>query len=73
MRHEHAIIHHRALDFWSARLRGQSGLDGLEIGAGAGGLSLWLALNGHRVTCSDRSDVARASAALDHWLRMLRP
>jgi len=53
-----------ALDFWSARLRGQSGLDCLEIGAGAGGLSLWLALKGHRVTCSDRSDVARASAAL---------
>lgn len=53
-----------ALDFWAARLRNQHGLDCLEIGAGAGGLSLWLALRGHRVTCSDRRDVARAASAL---------
>jgi SAM-dependent methyltransferase len=53
-----------ALDFWAEQLRNRSGLDCLEVGAGAGGLSLWLALRGHRVTCSDRGDVARAASAL---------
>src|SRR5207244_2987695 len=46
------------------RLRDEGGLDCMEIGAGSGGLSLWLALRGHRVTCSDRSDAARMAATL---------
>lgn len=43
-----------ALDFWSkhAPLTG-SALDCLEIGANSGGISMWLARQGHRVVCSD--------------------
>jgi SAM-dependent methyltransferase len=53
-----------ALDFWAIALGNRSGLNCLEIGAGSGGLSLWLALRGHHVTCSDRTEVARTAAEL---------
>lgn len=45
----------RALSFWETELdRDLSGVSALELGAGqAGGLSLWLALKGASVTCSD--------------------
>jgi SAM-dependent methyltransferase len=43
-----------ALDFWKAHSRQDlSRSTVLEIGCGGGGLSLWLALQGARVTCSD--------------------
>jgi SAM-dependent methyltransferase len=41
----------QAFDLWSAHVR--SGLRCLEVGAGAGGVSLWLAQRGCDVTCSD--------------------
>ena len=44
----------RALDFWNRELPGSwDGLSALELGAGRGGLSLYLALRGCRVTCTD--------------------
>jgi 2-polyprenyl-3-methyl-5-hydroxy-6-metoxy-1,4-benzoquinol methylase len=43
-----------AVKFWERRLPpGDSPLTCLEIGAGPGGPSLWLALKGHRVVCSN--------------------
>lgn len=36
----------------------------LEVGAGNGGLSLWLALKGHRVVCSDLTSPANRAARL---------
>jgi len=43
-----------ALDFWQKRapLHGKP-LDCLEIGANSGGISMWLARQGHSVLCSD--------------------
>jgi SAM-dependent methyltransferase len=43
-----------ALDFWSAHTRqNASNCSALELGSRNGGLSLWLALQGARVLCSD--------------------
>ncbi len=43
-----------AVDFWEDSLpQGNSRLTCLEIGAGPGGPSLWLALKGHTVVCSN--------------------
>ena len=43
-----------ALDFWASRTTvNRGGLQCLELGANLGGLSLWLALQGNRVICSD--------------------
>jgi SAM-dependent methyltransferase len=43
-----------ALDFWLAHTKQKiSGCSALEIGSSNGGLSLWLALQGARVVCSD--------------------
>ncbi len=44
------------LDLWEPFVRSNRPLDCLEIGARKGGLSLWLASRGHRVTCTDISD-----------------
>ncbi|HEX8160362.1 MAG TPA: methyltransferase domain-containing protein [Pyrinomonadaceae bacterium] len=53
-----------ALDFWlQSTSLDLSGSVALELGAGLGGLSLWLALRGARVVCSDlkgATDEARA-------------
>jgi len=44
----------RAVRFWDAQLgRDGESLDCLEMGAGPGGPSLWLASRGHRVVCSN--------------------
>lgn len=44
----------RALDFWSQELPGSwAGHSALELGAGRGGLSLYFAMRGCRVTCTD--------------------
>ena len=40
--------------------------DCLELGAGAGGISLWLALKGHSVTCSDVDDSRLATRVRLH-------
>ena len=41
----------RAIDIWEKEIDGEKHC--LEIGANRGGLSLWLALNGHNVLCTD--------------------
>ena len=53
----------RALRFWDAHL-GERGTSAscLELGSGAkGSLSLWLALRGNRVLCSDLGGVPEAT------------
>ena len=53
-----------AVRHWESVLAPRGGpLDCLEVGAGPGGPSLWLALAGHRVTCSN----------LDHTETQARP
>jgi SAM-dependent methyltransferase len=43
-----------AVRFWETVVEPMGGpLDVLEVGAGPGGVSLWLALAGHRVTCTN--------------------
>jgi SAM-dependent methyltransferase len=43
-----------AVRFWESVVEPMGGpLDVLEVGAGPGGVSLWLALAGHRVTCTN--------------------
>ncbi len=43
-----------AVRFWESVVTPMGGpLDVLEVGAGPGGVSLWLALAGHRVTCTN--------------------
>ena len=41
----------RAIEIWEKEIDGEKKC--LEIGANKGGLSLWLALNGHNVLCTD--------------------
>ncbi|MBO9578037.1 MAG: class I SAM-dependent methyltransferase, partial [Microbacteriaceae bacterium] len=55
----------RAVSTWDAALAALPAgpLDVLEVGAGPGGPSLWLALKGHRVTTSN----------LDHTEALARP
>lgn len=54
-----------ALEFWSHCLQGRlEGSRALELGARQGGLSLWLALNGARVVCSDVADPVDAGRGL---------
>ena len=42
-----------ALQFWQSKLSNESGNKVLELGAGPGGLSLWLAQMNNHVVCSD--------------------
>lgn len=53
-----------AVRFWEPHVEAMGApLDVLEIGAGPGGLSLWLATLGHRVVCSN----------LDHTIEQAKP
>lgn len=54
----------RALAFWRRSLPRADSLECLELGARRGGLSLWLALQGHRVICSDLQDNRTVAAPL---------
>lgn len=54
----------RALRFWRARAPLSPLSTCLELGARRGGLSLWLALQGHRVLCSDLDDNSEVAAPL---------
>lgn len=54
-----------AVEFWDDSMRDGDGvLDCLEIGAGPGGPSLWLALRGHRVVCSNLANTKAMASAL---------
>jgi SAM-dependent methyltransferase len=53
-----------ALDFWLENSRQRlSGCTALEIGSRHGGLSLWLALQGARVVCSDVHGPSKAAVS----------
>lgn len=54
----------RALAFWKAHAALQVPSTCLEVGARRGGLSLWLALQGHDVVCSDLDDNSEVAAPL---------
>ena len=54
----------KALPTWERGLGSSGPLTCLEIGAGPGGPSLWLALKGHRVLCSNRQDTEPMAAPL---------
>lgn len=55
-----------ALDAWRPYIESVgTTLDCLEVGAGPGGPSLWMASHGHEVTCTNRSD-SRALASPLH-------
>ncbi|MCO6483698.1 MAG: class I SAM-dependent methyltransferase [Flavobacteriales bacterium] len=55
----------RALPFWHQALQGRPmPQNALAVGERQGGLSLWLALNGHRVVCSDLRPVPPEARAL---------
>ena len=54
----------KALPVWERGLGSGTALTCLEIGAGPGGPSLWLALKGHTVVCSNRQDTEAMAAPL---------
>ncbi|MEX0676386.1 MAG: methyltransferase domain-containing protein [Pirellulales bacterium] len=53
----------RAIEFWDRAVDWSRVETCLEVGGGRGGLSLWLAMKGKRVVCSDLHDVRRAAVA----------
>ncbi len=55
----------RAIDFWDQHLpANNSHINCLDIGAREGGLSLWLAMKGFDVICSDVSDIEQSASVL---------
>jgi SAM-dependent methyltransferase len=57
----------KAIAFWESADHARAPLDCLEIGARAGGLSLWLASKGHRVVCSDLRGSERARVLIERY------
>lgn len=53
-----------ALDFWDKKVDWQKVNHCLELGGRQGGLSLWLALKGKNVICSDLENVKQTAEAL---------
>jgi SAM-dependent methyltransferase len=51
----------KALDFWENNVNWTAIENGLELGGREGGLSLWLALKGKKVVCSDLKDVQKTA------------
>ncbi len=47
----------KALSYWDKTIKWDTVQNGLELGGREGGLSLWLALKGKTVVCSDLKDV----------------
>jgi SAM-dependent methyltransferase len=54
----------KALSFWETKLEWRPVQNVLELGGREGGLSLWLALKGMTVVCSDLSDVRNTAETL---------
>jgi SAM-dependent methyltransferase len=54
----------RALQLWESKVEWSRTHHALELGAREGGLSLWLALKGTSVVCSDLKDVAATALPL---------
>lgn len=54
----------KALVFWESKVNLNNNLICLELGGREGGLSLWLALKGNKVICSDLKDVKNTASDL---------
>lgn len=54
----------KALPFWQKFISKEKTLNCLAIGEREGGLALWLALQGHQVTCSDLKDTEKTASPL---------
>ena len=54
----------KALHFWENNIDWSKVSNGLELGGREGGLSLWLALKGKEVVCSDLNDVKNTAEHL---------
>ena len=51
----------KALDYWENNMDWNIIENGLELGAREGGLTLWLALKGKKMVCSDLKDVQKTA------------
>ena len=59
------------IDYWSKNIDLKSGVfQCLELGSNKGGLSLWLALNGHSVVCSDLESPEKLASVLHEKYHM---
>ncbi len=54
----------RALEYWESNIDWSKIQNGLELGGREGGLSLWLALKGKTMVCSDLTDVKQTAEKL---------
>lgn len=54
----------KALDYWEKKIDWKTVNNALELGGHQGGLSLWLALKGKEVVCSDLQDVQKNAEGL---------
>lgn len=54
----------KAIDYWEKKVDWDKVNDCLELGGRQGGLSLWLALKGKHVICSDLEDVKSTASKL---------
>jgi len=54
----------KALSYWDSNVEWNKIQRGLELGGREGGLSLWLALKGKTVVCSDLKDVQKTAEPL---------
>lgn len=52
------------LDFWEEKMQNVAGKKALELGGREGGLTLWLALKGCEVVCSDITDAKKSAEKL---------
>ena len=54
----------KALHYWDAQVDWNNIENALELGGRQGGLSLWIALKGKKITCSDLSNISKTAAQL---------
>lgn len=54
----------KALSYWETNIDWDNINNGLELGGREGGLSLWLALKGKTIVCSDLNDVQKTAEQL---------
>lgn len=54
----------KALSYWDRNIEWDKIQNGLELGGREGGLSLWLALKGKTIVCSDLNDVKKTAEQL---------
>lgn len=54
----------KALEFWEKQIQFSEVSTSLELGGREGGLSLWIALNGTSVICSDLSNTEKTASVL---------